>query len=140
MPVLTVQEIRQLIPKLDSDRYERLIRRVMHLASLDRVNALYDRNCQWQGTEFAEAILKDIGVDYQIGNPGRLETLPDGAFITIRNHPYGHIDGIMLVDLFGHIRREYKVMVNEVLAHIRAMSDAEQLPAHGDAVDIRFTT
>ena len=43
MPVLTVQEIRQLIPKLDSDRYERLIRRVMHLASLDRVNELYDR-------------------------------------------------------------------------------------------------
>ena len=122
MPVLTVQEIRQLIPKLDSDRYERLIRRVMHLASLDRVNELYDRNCQWQGTDFAEAILKDIGVDYQIGNPDRLGTLPEGAFITISNHPYGHIDGIMLVDLFGHIRREYKVMVNEVLAHIRAMS------------------
>lgn len=122
MPVLTVQEIRQLIPKLDSDRYERLIRRVMHLASLDRVNELYDRNCQWQGTDFAEAILKDIGVDYQIGNPDRLETLPDGAFITISNHPYGHIDGIMLVDLFGHIRKEYKVMVNEMLAHIRAMS------------------
>ena len=26
----------------------------------------------------------------------------------------------------------------EVAHHIRAMSDAEQLPAHGDAVDARF--
>lgn len=122
MPVLTVQEAQELVPKLKNKAGEHLARRLLHLASIDRVNDLYDRNCQWQGADFADAILHDIGVDYLIGNAERLEALPEGAFITVSNHPYGHIDGIMLVDLFGHLRKDYKVMVNEILAHIRAMS------------------
>jgi len=122
MPVITLQEVQTLIPKLKSKSGERLIKAGMHLASLDRVNDLYDRNCQHQGSDFADAILRDIGVDYSIGNPQRLRDLPEGAFITVSNHPFGHIDGIMLIDLFGHLRKDFKVMVNEVLAHIRAMS------------------
>lgn len=123
MPVLTVQEVQEQIPKLKGKTGERLVRGALHLASLDRVNDLYDRNCQQQGAAFADALLRDIGVDYQIGYHQRLETLPEGAFITVSNHPYGHIDGIMLVDLFGHLRADYKVMVNEILARIRAMGD-----------------
>lgn len=123
MPVISVQEIQEGIPRLKGKSGARLIRGAMHLASLDRVNDLYDRNCQQQGADFAAALLRDIGVDYQIGNHQRLETLPEGAFITVSNHPYGHIDGIMLVDLFGHLRADYKVMVNEILARIRAMGD-----------------
>ena len=30
--------------------------------------------------------------------------LPQGPFITISNHPCGHVDGIALVDIFGHLR------------------------------------
>ena len=122
MPVLTVQEAQHLVPRLNSRLGAFLVKRGMHLAALDKVNALYDRNCQWQGSDFADAILRDVGVDYLIGNCERLEQLPQGAFITISNHPYGHIDGIMLIDLLGHIRKDYKVMVNQLLGHIRAMS------------------
>ena len=122
MPVLTVKEAQQLAPGLDSKRGEKLIRMLMHIASLDKVNDLYDRNCQWQGADFAGALMRDIGIDYQVGNPDRLESLPEGPFITVSNHPYGHIDGIMLIDLMGHLRDDFKVMVNQILAHIRAMS------------------
>ena len=122
MPVISVQEFQQMIPRLDNKAGAFLIKRLMHLASVDRVNALYDRQCHHQGPDFADGILRDIGVDYLIGNPERLEALPEGAFITVSNHPYGHIDGIMLIDLFGHLRSDYKVMVNQILAHIRAMS------------------
>ena len=48
-------------------------------------------------------MLKDVRTDYRIGNPERLDMLPDGPFITISNHPYGGLDGIILIDLFGHI-------------------------------------
>ena len=122
MPVITVQEVQELIPRLGNRRGAALIRSVMRLSSLQRVNDLYDRCEGVEGADFADAILRDIGVDYHIGNPERMQTLPEGPFITVSNHPYGHIDGIMLVDLFGHLRKDYKVMVNELLAHIRAMS------------------
>ena len=122
MPVITIQEAQRLLPKLNNKTGAFLLKRLMHLASIDRVNALYDRNCQHKGSDFADAILRDIGVDYRIGNAERLAQLPEGPFITVSNHPYGHIDGIMLIDLFGHLRPDYKVMVNQILSHIRAMS------------------
>lgn len=122
MPVVTAKELQQLIPKLRGERGERLITRMMHWFSADKVNDLYDRTCHLQGADCAGAMMRDIGVDYQVGYAERLESLPEGAFITVSNHPYGHLDGITLIDVLGHVRPDYKVMVNEILAHIRAMS------------------
>ena len=120
MPVLSVQEVQELIPRLSSK--PGLIKAGMHLSAIDKVNDLYDRTCPLEGADFAGALMRDIGIDYLIGHCERLDSLPEGAFITVSNHPFGHIDGIMLIDLMGHARPDFKVMVNEVLAHIRAMS------------------
>ena len=122
MPVITVEEFQKLLPKLNSKKGAALIRWAMHLAAIDRVNDLYDHNAHKPGPDFTTGILKEIGIDYQVGNAERLQELPEGSFITISNHPYGHIDGIILVELFGHLRPDYKVTVNQLLAHIRAMS------------------
>jgi len=122
MPVYTAKELQQLIPKLKGKGGERLITWAMHLFSVDKVNDLYDRTAHLEGADCAGEMMRDIGVDYLVGNPDRLEALPEGAFITVSNHPYGHIDGMMLIDLLGHIRTDYKLMVNEFLAKIRTLS------------------
>ena len=95
----------------------------MKRLSIDRVNDLYDRNSSIKGPDFAGAVLSDIGVKYEILNREVLNHLPDGPFITISNHPYGHIDGVMLVDIFGHLRPDFKVMVNKFLGRIETMGD-----------------
>ncbi len=61
------------------------------------------------------------GVNYGIGNADNLKLLPDGPFITVSNHPYGGLDGLVLMDLIGHYRRTFKVVVTEVLALIEAL-------------------
>lgn len=111
MPLLTEQELGG-IPFASA---------LMHLLSIDKVNDLYDRYCGLNGPAFARAVLMDLGVRFEIKNMEVLDSLPDGPFITISNHPYGHIDGIILVDLFGHLRRDYKVMVNKILGRIEPL-------------------
>ena len=74
------------------------------------------------GPPFAKGLLDDLGIDFRIGNPERLETLPEGPFILIANHVYGHLDGICLVDLIGHQRPETKVLVNELLTWIPGLA------------------
>lgn len=96
---------------------------LMKVLAVDKVNDLYDRNSDRRGPDFARAVLEDIGVQYEILNPERLQLLPDGPFITISNHPYGSIDGVMLVDLFGHIRPDFKVMVNKFLGRIETLGE-----------------
>ena len=83
---------------------------------------MYDSVADSEGVDFASHLLRRMGCDYLVGNAERLDNLPDGAFITISNHPYGGLDGIVLVDLMGHKRPDFKVMVNEFLMHVKAMA------------------
>jgi len=62
-------------------------------------------------------------VHYVIGNAERLQQLPEGALITISNHPYGGLDGIIMIDLMAHIRPDYKFMVNKVIAMVKTMEE-----------------
>lgn len=123
MPLLTLNELEQASALFRGKCGNTLCRGLMRMLSIDKVNDLYDHNSSVMGPDFAKAVLKDIGVEYEVLNKDVLKQLPDGAFITISNHPYGHIDGVMLVDLFGHIRPDFKVMVNKFLGRIENLKD-----------------
>ncbi len=122
MPLLTLNELESKVPIFKGRIGKGLCKALMWLLSADKVNDLYDRHITQKGPEFARSILNETGVKYQIINPEALKKLPEGAFITISNHPYGHIDGVMLVDLFGHTRPDFKVMVNKFLGRIEPLS------------------
>ena len=123
MPLLTLNELEKATPLFHGKSGNVLCKGLMHFLSIDKVNDLYDRNSSVMGPDFAKAVLEDIGVKYEVLNNDVLKQLPDGPFITISNHPYGHIDGVMLVDLFGHIRPDFKVMVNKFLGRIENLKD-----------------
>jgi putative hemolysin len=96
---------------------------IIRLLSIDKVNWVYDHSFDYKGAEFTSRLLNDVGVHYIVGNPENLRSLPDGAFITVSNHPYGGLDGIMSIDLFASIRPDYKFMVNKMLSMIRTLDD-----------------
>jgi len=121
MPIITPKKIGELVPQLAGPGAQGLVRRVMRWLPIDKLNDSYDKLSRLKGTDFAGAFLDDVGIDYSIGNPERLIDLTSGPLITISNHPYGHIDGMMLIDLFGHILQDYRVMVNSLLARIRTL-------------------
>lgn len=123
MPLLTLNELENATILFRGKCGNAFCKGLMHVLSVDKVNDLYDRNIRSEGPDFARAVLNDIGVEYEVLNEGVLRDIPDGPFITISNHPYGHIDGMMLVDLFGHVRPDFKVMVNRFLGRIETLRD-----------------
>lgn len=123
MPLLTLEELEEMLPLFRGRAGNALGRGLMRMLSIDRINDLYDRNASHSGPDFARALLEDVGVKYEVLNREVLDRLPEGPFISISNHPYGSLDGVMLVDLFGHIRPDFKVMVNRFLGRIKAMSE-----------------
>jgi hypothetical protein len=119
--VVEEKDLEKISPVFKGKRGHRLARFLMHLFAIDKVNGVYEHSCNYTGADFSERLLKDLGVDYLIGNPENLELLPEGAFITVSNHPYGGLDGIMLIDLMVRIRPDYKLMVNKFLSLIKTM-------------------
>ena len=126
MVVITQQDAAErLSPAFKGRKGKLLFRFATGITGIAKVNALHDRVDTAgtpPGSAFAKGLLDDLGIDFRIGNPERLEALPDGPFILIANHVYGHLDGICLVDLIGHQRPETKVMVNEMLTWIPGLA------------------
>ncbi len=126
MVVITQQEAAERISPAFGGRMGKLLFRLATgVTGIAKVNALHDRVDTAgvpYGPPFAKGLLDDIGVDFRVGNPERLDSLPEGPFIVIANHIYGHLDGICLLDLFGQKRPDTKVMVNEMLTWIPGLA------------------
>lgn len=118
--VLNYDDIRQMVPALDGHR--KLVERLLHFLSVDKVNAVHGKCCDTPGPEFVRRLLfEEFHIRLRIDGEDVLDNLPDGAFITVSNHPFGALDGIALIHIIASRRPEYKVMVNMILNKISAM-------------------
>lgn len=117
--VLDYDDIVAMVPKAAGHR--KLVNRLLHWLSVDKVNDVHDRYCDTPGVEFSHNLLKDFDITLRVDGRETLDALPDGAFITVSNHPFGALDGISLISLIGGLRPDFKVMVNMVLNRISAM-------------------
>lgn len=122
MPVIKIDDLEKISSVFRGKAGHLFANILMKILSVDKVNRLYDKNVQYEGPEFAEHILKDIEVNYEIKGLDTVANFSEGPFITISNHPYGSIDGIALVDIIGNIRPDYKLMVNKILAAVQRLN------------------
>ncbi len=72
----------------------------------------------------AGEMMEMFGIKMEAENEHILESFPDQAFIAVSNHAYGAIDGIALTHVLGKHRPDFRIMVNEVLLRIYAISDS----------------
>lgn len=117
--VLDYNDIATMVPKLKGK--EKFVNRVLRWLKVDKVNWLHDHNCDTPGHPFTDGLLRDLDITLRIDNEQVLDSLQQGAFITVSNHPFGALDGISLINIVGKRRPQFKVMVNMVLNYISAM-------------------
>lgn len=96
---------------------------VMQLLGFNKVNKCFNRCRHAQGPEFAELTLKELRVSYSL-KPEQLDYIPqEGPFITISNHPFGGIDGLLLFSIIGTMRPDLKTLSTFLLAMIPSLKD-----------------
>ena len=115
--VLTPEDVMQMVPKLA--KYPKMVRRLFRWLKVDRINDYHRMVYDTPGAQCATRLINEaIKVKLRVDGEDVLDRLPEGAFITVSNHPYGALDGIALIHLIGSRRPEFKVMVNMILNHI----------------------
>lgn len=118
--VLNYDDIVKMVPALANHR--KFVEKVLHWVGIDEVNAVHGRHCYSTGVEFSRHLVEDeFKFKLRIDNEEILSRFPEEPFITVSNHPYGGMDGILLLHLVGKYRKDYQVMVNMFLNHISAM-------------------
>jgi putative hemolysin len=121
--LISRSDFKGLHPLLEGKRGDKIIDLGMKLAGLHHANAIYDRSKHLTGPAFCKDVLDKLGVIRVPRNVKVLEQLRGEPFITISNHPYGHIDGIALIEQVGGHVPNFKVMVNFILGLIDTMAE-----------------
>jgi len=88
---------------------------LMLLLRFRRINKIYAENSMKSGMDFIDSMNEELGIRYEISRD-ELDKIPlEGPFITVSNHPFGGIDGLLLIKMIASIRPDYKVLPNFLL-------------------------
>ncbi len=95
----------------------------MWMVGINKINDIYQNICQYDGVEFAEKLLEYLNIKCDI-DFGELNNLPKNEpFIIVSNHPFGAVDGIMLLSTISKRRPDLKILTNFMLSQIPNLSD-----------------
>ena len=91
---------------------------IVKALEIDKVNKNILRYQDYEGPDFSAKILEDVGITFHLPE-GQLDRIPqEGGFITVSNHPYGSVDGLILSTTVGRKRPDYKLLTNFILSRI----------------------
>jgi putative hemolysin len=122
MKVITTEEFAKAT-KLDKLKMPGLAALLMEVMKINQVNELFAKAQPNQGPDFVDAILKGCGIEIEFDEK-ELKNIPaNGSFIAIANHPYGGIEGMVLLKVLCMVRPDAKLMANFLLKKIPNLSD-----------------
>lgn len=89
-----------------------MLRKLVHESE---INSFLETNKGTTGFEFIERVLDYFNFGYSISNHDRANIPSSGRVVIIANHPLGALDGLALLKMIGEVRRDVKIVANDVL-------------------------
>ena len=121
--LISKDDIRSLHPVLRGRFGNILLKMIFSITGMNNINAVYDGSKHQTGVGFVTDLLNRKGIVRVVENYEVLDSFQDGAFITVSNHPFGHIDGIIAISVVAAKRKDFKMMVNWMLNRIDTMEE-----------------
>ncbi|MFC5282962.1 lysophospholipid acyltransferase family protein [Pedobacter alpinus] len=122
MKIISTEEFAKAT-KLNKLRMPGLAALLMEVMKINDINDTFSKAEKFEGIEFVDEILRLVGVKVEV-NEADWKNIPlEGAFTAIANHPYGGIEGLILIKILCTVRPDAKVMANFILKKIPNLSD-----------------
>ncbi len=121
--LISRDDLRRLSPVLRGKYGDRLIDFGVKISALHVPNEIYNRSKHLTGPAFCKDVLDKLGIKRTLRNEQILQAFKNEPFITVSNHPYGHIDGIAAIETVGSRVDNYKMMVNIILSFVDTMAE-----------------
>ncbi len=87
-----------------------------HLAREREINHFLAEHSASTGFEFIDRVLDHFNFSYALSHQHRMNIPATGRVLIVANHPLGALDGLALLKLVGEIRRDVRIVANDVLS------------------------
>jgi putative hemolysin len=96
---------------------------LMLLLRINKINKLYSEISHLKGMEFLDKVIEVLKISFEVSEE-ELNRIPKtGAFISVSNHPFGGIDGLLLVKVISMVRPDIKVLGNFLMQRVEPVKD-----------------
>ena len=119
------KEIKKKFPKIDLESSflnKSLIKIAKKIVHEESINEFLENNSHKKGFEFVDAVLDNFDFDYTVSSNDMQNIPSSGKVVIIANHPLGGLDALCLLKLVGKVRKDVKIVANDFLAGIEALS------------------
>ena len=100
-----------------------LIRGVARWSRLDKIDAFIESKADVRDFEFVRAGLDFLQARYTVA-PHELARIPaTGRLVIVANHPSGAVDAFSLLDAVGRVRKDVRIVANDILLNLRNIED-----------------
>ncbi|MCC6576602.1 MAG: lysophospholipid acyltransferase family protein [Flavobacteriales bacterium] len=91
------------------------------VSGLKRLQKVYEEVSHFHDIAFVKAVFQRLELEMEV-QAEQLALVPrEGGLVLVANHPYGAIDGMALVEVFGELRPDLKVMANFLLQQLKPL-------------------
>jgi putative hemolysin len=95
---------------------------------LRMVNKFEKRNAEYRGQKFWRAALEIMGVELKTPAE-QLQNIPtEGPVVVVANHPHGMVDGMVIAELVGRVRQDYRILTRSVLTGLDEAATSFMIP------------
>lgn len=85
------------------------------------VNLFLEQHQDLHGFDFIDQVLDYFNFSYSISHRDRSNIPATGRVVIVANHPLGALDGLSLLKLVGEVRRDVKIVANDMLMNCQAL-------------------